>query len=234
MVSIPNVKPITNTDSQPTDTINHAFLKFLSAIRAHAAVQFGHLRNVDREEAFAEATTWAYCIFRSVVRRGEGDKVTPSTIARYGVLSAKNGKHVSTGQESVNDVLSPRTRRIRGFLAVGLAWDDDRINCLKKSQPEVWRLRLKHDRRTPVLDQVAFRLNWSLFLSRQSDRTRRIIALLAAGHRRREVAERFGVTESTVPTVEPGLADVGAVSGQYGICWIQEKVPEFHKLIRTH
>jgi len=91
----------------------------------------------------------------------------------------------------VNDVLSPRSRRIRGFRVVGLAWDDEWINCLKKSQPEVWCLRLKHDRRTPVLDQVAF-------LSRQNDRTRRIVALLAAGHRRREVAERIGVSESAL------------------------------------
>jgi len=201
MVSIPNITPITNPVSrstESTDVINNAFLKFLPVIRAHATVQFGHLRDVDREEALAEATAWAYCNFRSVIRRGKAGRVTPSTIARYGVLSVKDGKHAGTGQESVNDVLSPRAQRIRGFRVVGLAWDDDRINCLKKSQPEVWRLRLRHDRRTPVLDQVAFRIDWSLFLSRQNDRTRRIISLLAAGNRRREVAERLGVTESAL------------------------------------
>lgn len=77
-------------------------------------------------------------------------------------------------------------------------WDDDRINCLIKSQPVVWRLRLRHDRRTQVLVQVAFRLDWSLFLSCQNDRTRRIISMVVAGHHLREVAERFGVTESAL------------------------------------
>ena len=41
-------------------------------------------------------------------------------------------------------------------------------------------------------------MDWSKFLSQQTDRTRRIIAALAAGHRRCEVAEMFGVTPPSI------------------------------------
>ncbi|MFQ5501949.1 MAG: hypothetical protein ACE5EQ_06560 [Phycisphaerae bacterium] len=59
-----------------------------TVIQAHASVQFGHLRGVDREEALAEAMAWGYCNHRSAVSRGKAGRVTPSTIARRGVLSA--------------------------------------------------------------------------------------------------------------------------------------------------
>ena len=54
------------------------------------------------------------------------------------------------------------------------------------------------DRRSPVPDQAAFRIDWSEFLAGQSDRTRTILNMFAEGHRSIDVADRLGLTPSAV------------------------------------
>jgi hypothetical protein len=61
----------------------------------------------------------------------------------------------------------------------------------------VWRETLLHDRRTPVPDQVAFRLDWSAFLAQQPNRACQAISLLAEGYKRCKVpaSESFRLTQ---------------------------------------
>ena len=54
------------------------------------------------------------------------------------------------------------------------------------------------DRKTSPADLACFRLDLSSFLSTQHDRTRTLLAMLAAGHRQVEVADHLGVTPSAV------------------------------------
>jgi DNA-directed RNA polymerase specialized sigma24 family protein len=54
------------------------------------------------------------------------------------------------------------------------------------------------DSRTPVLDQVAFRMDWNAFLNQHTARTRAAIELLAAGYSRKEVSEYLGVTPAAI------------------------------------
>jgi DNA-directed RNA polymerase specialized sigma24 family protein len=57
---------------------------------------------------------------------------------------------------------------------------------------------LLEDKTTPVPDQAAFRVDLSEFMTQQSDRTRQAMALLAAGYRQTEVADRLGCTPSAI------------------------------------
>ena len=200
MSAQPKLKPNHQVQAARTaSAVNAAFLKYLPALETHAAIQFRGLPDTDREEAIAEARAAAFVNFRSAVRKGQAHRLKPSMVAHYAVLHARGGRHVGGTQDSTTDVLSRRAQRIRGFKVHGLPWDDAHAyDVLKTPDQEVWRLRLRHDRRTPVPDQVCFRIDFSEFMGKQHDRTRTAMAMLAAGHRQTEGADHLGVTPAAV------------------------------------
>jgi hypothetical protein len=116
-------------------------------------------------------------------------------LATYAVWHVKDGRHVGGGRDRTCDALSRRAARRWRFKVHPLpGMKEYTYDCLSPADHPVWRRALLEDHRTPIPDQVAFRVDWSMFLARQTNRTRQIIAMLAAGHRRCEVAETFGVT----------------------------------------
>ncbi len=200
MSAQPKHKPNHQVQAARTaSTVNAAFLKYLPALETHAAIRFRGLPKTDREEAIAEARAAAFGNSRTAFRNGQADTLKPSMVAHYAVLHARGGRHVGGSQDSTSDVLSRRAQQARGFTVHRLRWDDARAcDVLKTPDQEVWRLRLHHDRRTPVPDQVGFRVDFSQFMRGQHDRTRTAMAMLAAGHQQNEVADHFGITASAI------------------------------------
>ncbi len=196
------VKSVTTSQSasgSSNDPSNADFLKYLPAVRTHAGITFRDLPAADREDAVAEAVAASYCNYLSLSRRGRKHVITPATLARYGVLHARAGRHIGGGQDSQRDVLSWRAQRAGGFEVMSLSRGNGyRFDCLRVPDQPVWRLTLLHDRRTPIPDQVAFRQDWSTFMAQQTDRTRQAIALLAEGDQRCEVADKLGVTAPAI------------------------------------
>lgn len=191
--------PIQKDRIQPADnSVNETFLRFLPAVESHARAQFRGLKSADREEAIAETKAAAFLNLHQASRNGKSHRITSSTLAHYAVLSVKDGRRVGGGTDSKTDAMSFKAQRLGGFKVLGLPWDDAIIDCLRASHDEVWRLNLRHDRRTLPSDQAAFRIDWSLFLARQHERTRKALALLAAGYQQTEVADELGVTPSAV------------------------------------
>ncbi len=190
--------PSTVQHQPESASVNDAFLKYLPAVERHATISFRHMRPVDREEAVAEATAAAFVNFKAISRRGKANAVTPSTLAQFAVLHTQDHRHVGGNRESRRDAMSRHAQRRHGFKVLGLPWDNEQLDLLKKTNPEVWRLNLMHDARTPVSDQAAFRIDLSCFLATQHDRTRKAAAMLAAGHKRCEVAEHLGTAPSAV------------------------------------
>jgi len=182
-----------------TDHSHHGFLSYLPIVERHARITFRHLREEAKEEAIAEAVAGAYCNYAAAVQRGRSSALKPSMVARFAVLRVKDGGHVGGSRERRREVLNPKAARSGNFKVHRLRDARDYIyDCLASNDHAVWRLVLLEDRRTPVADQAAFRLDWGSFLSRQSDRVRQIIAALAAGHRRCDVADRFGISASAL------------------------------------
>ena len=190
----------TGTFSKATSnpTSDH-FLKLLPAVQAHARSKFRNLPDVDREEALAEATAAAFLNFNIAVRHNKANTVTPGTLARFAVLHVKAGRHVGGSQDRRKDVLSRSAQRRNRFRVYSLP--DARVHgydCMKDPTLPVWKAVLMDDRRTPVPDQVSFRRDWSSFLAKQSDRTRTALAMLGAGFKQNEVAERLNVTAPAI------------------------------------
>lgn len=186
----------TNPD---TTEANAAFLKAMPTIKTHARIQFRHLPKEDRENAVAESIASAYVNFRKCRRNGTSHRITPYTLAHYAILRVKDGRHVGGSTDSKKDVMSLKAQRLKGFRVIALPWDSEHAyNCLTDPTSPVWGNVLLDDKSTPVLDQAAFRIDWSMFLGQQTDRTRQCISLLAEGHKRCEVADRMGTTPPAV------------------------------------
>lgn len=200
MSAIP--KTVFDREVQPAGSAsaaNEVFLKCLPAVRTHAAIQFRNLREVDREEAIAEAVAAGLVNIHSATANGQLQRLTPSTVATFAVLHVKDGRHVGGRTDSTTDVLSGKAQQVRGYKALGLAWNSNyAYDCLTDPTSPVWKRALLEDRRTPVPDQVAFRIDWSVFLRSQHDRTRMALAMLAEGYQQTEVADRLGVTPAAV------------------------------------
>ena len=110
-------------------------------------------------------------------------------MARFGVAQVRDGRRVGNRMRS-DDVLSPYARRRKRFVV-------EHLDRFDKQQDE-WREVLVEDRRTPVPDQVAFRIDFPDWLSRQTKRKRRIAEALAVGHSTSDVARRFGISPGRV------------------------------------
>ena len=184
---------------QAPDPGPNGFLKYLPVVKTHAEIWFRGVPETDREECISEAIAAAFVNYRSACRRGRSAAIRPSMLARFAVQHVNAYRHVGGSQEGKNDALGRRARQIHGFEVQGLpeneAYDFD---ILKVPDQDVWRLRLRHDRHTAIPDQVSFRIDWSQFLAKQHDRTRTAIAMLAAGYKQVEVADRLGTTASAV------------------------------------
>jgi len=200
MSSIPRLMPDREMQPAGTGPVDHsAFLRLLPAVETRAAIEFRHLPAFEREEAIAEAVAGALVNYRIAERHGKANTVTPGTLARFAVLHVRNGRHVGSSCDGKRDVMSRTAQRRYGFRVHTLP--DARVHgydCMKDPTLPVWKAVLMDDRRTPVPDQVSFRRDWSSFLAKQSDRTRTALAMLGAGFKQNEVAERLNVTAPAI------------------------------------
>ena len=178
---------------------NDGFLRFLPAVKTHAGIQFRHLPAADREEAVAEAIAGALVNFKSAERRGTTHRLYPSSIADFSVRSVRDGRCVGGNLNGKTDVMSFKAQRRGGFEVEQLPrFEDCTFSCMKASDQPVWRDRVVHDRKTLPSDLACFRIDWSDFMSQQADRTRKLLAMLAAGHKQVEVADHLGVSPAAI------------------------------------
>src|SRR5205823_2266207 len=94
-------------------------------------------------------------------------------------------------QDRARDVLSPLAQARYGF-AVASIPDGSSLsgNVLDEA--------LHDNTRTPVDEQVCFRLDFPAWLNTLSDRDRRVVADLMAGERTLDVADKYGLSQGRV------------------------------------
>ena len=71
----------------------------------------------------------------------------------------------------------------------------------------VWLEAVVQDHRTPVIDQVWFRIDSPEWLSRLAERQRQIAEALAAGSRTGEVAKEYGVSAGRISQMRREFED---------------------------
>ena len=173
-------------------------LAMLPAIRRTLRIAFRHLRPMDREEAIQEATANVCVALARLVQQGRSERAYATVLARFAAAQVSSGRQVATplnGQE----VLSRYAQYKQGFHVARL----ERY-C---AEDRAWREAVVADSRTPIPDQVWFRIDVPEWLGKLSRRKRRIALALAAGSCPSEVASRFSLSRGRISQLRRELLE---------------------------
>jgi hypothetical protein len=184
---IKSAEPVRRQASVPE--WHHQLLAMLPAVRKYANRAFRHLDPEAREDAVGEVIANAVTAFARLVELGKTDVAHPTVLVRYGVAQVREGRRVGN-RRRIGEVLSGYARRKKCFSV-------ERLDRFDKESGE-WLEAVVEDSRTPVPDQVAFRVDFPDWLRSQTPRNRRIAEALAVGSTTGEVARRFGVSSGRI------------------------------------
>jgi hypothetical protein len=185
---------------QPRQTVevqfDEQFLQMMPAITRLARLAFRNLPPDDREEATSEVVCGAFAAFRRLVELNKQDLAFATPLARFGVARFRSGRR-NGNRMNPCDVSSVVAQRRWGFVLENLP--------ANRSGGHTWCDVLTDDRLTPVLDQVAFRIDFSNWLKNQNRRKQYLIELLAVGNTATEAAKRLGVSRARISQLRSEL-----------------------------
>ena len=178
----------------PSSDWQAGFLNVLPTVQTHAQIQFRHLPPQRREDAVQEAIAAAVVAYRRLVAQGRLQFAHASTIATNAVRFVRNGRHVGGRQDTARDVMSPACQRRRGVRVVSY----QRMPPRSGPGNQGWQQLVIADRKFPIPDTAAFRIDFATWLKTLTHRDRRIIAAFIRGDGTMAVADKFGVTQGRV------------------------------------
>jgi hypothetical protein len=180
--------------------LHAAFLSILPRIETHAAVVFRHLRCPHRlADCVQETVSLAWKWFVRLAARGKDAREFPSALATFAAKAVKSGRRVC-GQEKARDVLSPLAQQRRGFAVASLP----RRSTLSGNPLSE---ALADNTRSPVPEQVHFRIDFPEWLVQLGDRNRRIAEDMALGHRTQDLAQMHKVTQARISQLRREFLD---------------------------
>jgi hypothetical protein len=173
------------------DRLHAAFLALLPRLEAHARAAFRGVRCPHRrDDHVAEAVALAWKWFVRLAKRGKDAARFPVALADFAARAVHSGRRL-VGSEVFRDVLSPSARRRHGFVVRRLvehyAFEGGLVGEA-----------LRENTRTPVPEQVSFRVDFPAWLRRRGRRDRRLVCALLHGGRTREVSRLFGLSPARV------------------------------------
>ena len=161
----------------------------LPILRSYARGAFAHLDPESREDAVAETIANAAVAFVRLVQLGKAHQAFPTVLVRYSISQVREGRRVGSHLR-IGEVLSSYAQRRKGFVV-------ERLDRFDREADE-WLEAIVEDHRTPVPDQVAFRIDFPNWLTRLSRRNRRIAEALALGNSTSQVAKRFKLSPGRI------------------------------------
>src|SRR3954451_14915570 len=182
------------------EALHAGFLSILPRVRLHAEVYFRHLKCAFRkEDAIAETVAISWKWYVRATAKGKDVNEFVGTLATYAARHVKNGRRLC-GQERSRDAISPVAQTRHDFTTASLP-DSSSLdgNVLDEA--------LHDNTRSPVPDQVCFRLDFPSWLNTLSDRDRRVVADLMAGERTLDVADRHGLSPARVSQLRREFMD---------------------------
>jgi hypothetical protein len=168
------------------------FLRVLPAVQTHAKIRFRKLPADQREEAIQETLAAACMHYQLAAAQGKLHAVRPGPLADFAVRHVRTGRHVGGHQDAAKDVMSPVCHQRHGVHVRSYFVDRSGDGT------DGWRQVAISDRKVPVPDLAAFRIDFARWLKTLSRRDRRIIAAFVEGQSTSSVADRFGVTAGRI------------------------------------
>ena len=175
---------------------HEGFLTMLPRLERYARIAFRRLLAEAREDAVREVIANCLCAYHRLYERNELRRAFASALVRYSVAQYHVGRRVGSSRHS-RDVYSTQARQeaeieIRPLETPG-------------EQSDQWQECLTDNRRTPVPDQVHFRIEFPRWLDSQTNRNRQIAETLAFGYSTGEVARKFNLSSARVSQVRREL-----------------------------
>jgi hypothetical protein len=206
------VSTVSNSCSiAPNYTLQSTFLDLVPRIQTHGQVVFRFLKCPHkRADAIAEMVALCWSWFIRLVERGKDPTQFPTTLADFAARAVRSGRRLA-GMERSRDVLSPRAQQRFCFAvepypsSTASCFDDLYGTVHGQRNQDVWEERLQDNTRTPVIDQVAFRIDFPTWLATQTERNVRIAEAMIRGERTLDLARRFGLSPGRVSQIRQQL-----------------------------
>ena len=165
--------------------------RVLPKVLSHGRVCF---RNVScphrREDAIQEMIGLAWKWHLRLAETGKDATRFPTALATYAARAVRCGCRLS-GQERANDVLSPLAQRRHHFAVVKLPqFETLSDNPLTEA--------LAENTKSPPDEAVCFKLDFTAWLARLSERDHNIVMDLMRGERTRDVAAKYGFSPARI------------------------------------
>lgn len=171
------------------------FLLLMPAVKRYAQHAFRRLRHCEQEEAVQEVLVQVFMACVQLAAQGQQSKAYPSAMARFAIARYRDGRRAGQPTRS-RDLLSEARWRRQG-------------RCLNRpvQQREAWQSAVADDSRTPILDQVCFRMDFPAWLSSLTERQRAIAHTLSLGNTAAETAQQHGITPARVSQLRQELRE---------------------------
>jgi hypothetical protein len=189
---------------EATATLQVRFVRLLPRIELHAQVYFRDVRCAgQRADCIAEVSALCWKWFVALSQRGKNAAEFVSTLAGFAARAVRSGRRVC-GQERGKDVLSASAQQRHGFQVEALPLTTRTAHAELYGHPQgqqhldCYEERLRDNHVTPVLDQVAFRIDFPAWLETLTARERHIIRAMADSQRTRDLSRRFQVSPARI------------------------------------
>ena len=187
----------------PCSTTNEhsLFLAVMPRVSYLARRRFAYMPREQREDAVAEAIAAGFVAYLSMKRRGRLKLIGTVGFARNAVRHVVAGRHVGGSQASC-DVMSELGRRRHGCSVQ--SFDAESVD---NTEGCGWLHEAVADRKTPIPEQVAIRVDGGRWLASLNTRERWMIEELAAGEMAVRVAKRFGISPARLSQLRKEWSD---------------------------
>jgi hypothetical protein len=180
------------------------FLAILPRIVTHARIRFRYLRCPGRrDDAVAEVVAVCWKWYVRLSQQGKDIDEFVSAFADFAVRHVRSGRRLC-GQERARDVCSPAAQRRHAFTVEALDGCTRRDFGALYADPQgqdyqdAFEDRLRDNSVTPVPDQVIFRIEFPLWLSRLGMRKRGIAEDMTLELGTFELADKHGVSPGRI------------------------------------
>jgi hypothetical protein len=190
--------PVPATAPGHTADLHASLLAELPRIRAHARYAFQHVACPDtREDLVAETVAIGWKYFAALSHRGKDPTGFITTLSLRASQAVRAGRGL-VRSDNARDALSPVCQRRRNFVVAPLPDGTAMVG-------NVFDEALTDNTRTPVPDQVQFRLDFPRWRRSLGRRRRALADAMAAGHRTTELAGMFHLSRGRVSQVRREL-----------------------------
>jgi hypothetical protein len=174
------------------------FLVWLPTIRRSAQIAFRQVRPELRDDLVQETIANCFATFARLVERGQSDRASPSSLARFAIAQVRVGRRLGN-RLRIRDVLSHFAQYRKGFQVERLDHYDDEENC--------WQQIVIEDKRATPADVAACRLDFAAWLKLLPNHHRKIALALASGETTTAAAQKFGVTAARISQLRQWLKE---------------------------